>query len=118
MNDAETCRIGELFICKPDARRPAARLQIVLPPDRTDPTRIVCRVVKGVLIDLNGGKHGPGTLLYLPVDRVAAAIRRFQAKEKGQPLPPSTMPGSDTRVNFYRPLQGAAGETLPLFTTR
>ena len=120
MSDQDVCTIGAFFLCKPDLSRPTAKLEIVLPPDRQDPARLVCRVVQGVLVDLSGRKWKAGTLVLLPTARVAAAVRRYRARETGKPLeslPPNTTPGSDSRVNVYNSLQGNSGETIPLFTT-
>lgn len=117
MSDNSVCTIGAFFLCKPDARRPTAKMEIVLPPDRQDPARIVCRVVEGALVDLSGRTWKRGTLVLLPTDRVAAAVRRFEARRSGKPLPPNTTGGGDARVNVYNSLQGNSGETIPLFTT-
>ena len=74
--------ISDQFLCKlPPAEKPAL-LEVVHPYFSKEKRGLICcRIRQGSLRDMKGIEHGPGGLADLPVDRVAAAVRRYRAKK-------------------------------------
>ena len=81
--------IGARFICKLSENEKAL-MEVAHLYDHAPKNRhmVCCRVVKGTLIDDQGKPFGPGCVTDLPLDRVAAAIQRYQQK-----LGPADLPG-------------------------
>lgn len=72
--------IGDRFVCNLSGVK--ALMEIIHPYFSKEKKGLVsCRVIEGALVDIEGKHHGSGSFGDLPVDRVAAAIRRYRTKK-------------------------------------
>ena len=72
--------IGDKFICNLEGVK--ALMEVIHPYFSKEKRGLIsCRVIEGALLDIESKRHGPGSFGDLPVDRVAAAVRRYRAKK-------------------------------------
>ncbi len=78
--------IGARFICKvSETEKALMEVAHLYDHDPKNRHMVCCRVVKGTLIDDSGKPFGPGCVTDLPLDRVAAAIERYETKKSTAP---------------------------------